>query len=133
MTWVKRLTAAQEAAAVIDKTISDFAAYRDASALEIAEYLRMGQGIELDPAAIKATLTRPYTIVPINEHEAWLIHWRGVKMPVLGWVVAAEPAFIKARVTRSMDLLTPLPGWMKDELGWKAAAHQAIIDGTHTS
>lgn len=91
------------------------------------------RGIELDIEAIRATLTRPYTLLPINEHEAWLIHWRGVKMPIFGWVVAQEPAFIKAKVTRSMDLLTPLPGWMKQELGWKPPAHKAIIDGTRTS
>jgi hypothetical protein len=72
-------------------------------------------------------------LLPINEHEAWLIHWRGVKMPIFGWVVAQEPAFIKAKVTRSMDLLTPLPSWMKTELGWKPPEHKAVIDGTRTS
>jgi DNA excision repair protein ERCC-3 len=54
-------------------------------------------------------------------------------MPVLGWVVAQEEAFIKSRVTRSMDLITPLPQWMKDELGWKVPEHQAMIDGERTA
>ncbi len=89
--------------------------------------------MDLDINAIQSTLTRPYTLIPINENEVWLIHWRGVKMPIFGWVVAQEPAFIKAKVTRSMDLLTPLPTWMKQELGWKPPAHSAIIDGTRTS
>lgn len=53
-------------------------------------------------------------------------------MPIFGWVIAQEPAFIKAKVTRSMDLLTPLPAWMKTEMGWKPPAHKAVIDGSRT-
>ena len=127
------LKEAQSALEIIERSVSDLTAFRDTTTAEIAQYLRVDTGIELDIDAIKATLTRPYTLVPINEHEAWLIHWRGVKMPLFGWVVAQEPAFIKARVTRSMDLLTPLPAWMKAELGWKPPAHAAIIDGTRTT
>ena len=124
---------AQTAVQTLDQAIKDLTEFRDSAAIQIAQYLRVDQGIELDPEAIRATLTRPYTLLPINEHEAWLIHWRGVRMPIFGWVVAQEPAFIKARVTRSMDLLTPLPGWMKQELGWKPPEHKAVIDGTRTS
>ncbi len=133
MNWNNTLEDARGAVATIDQAIANLTRYRDEATAEIAKYLRVDQGIELDIDAIKATLTRPYTLLPINEHEAWLIHWRGVRMPIFGWVVAQEPAFIKARVTRSMDLLTPLPGWMKNELGWKAPEHKAVIDGTRTS
>lgn len=124
---------AQNAMKILEHAIKQMDEFRDSAAIEIAKYLRVDHGIELDPEAIRATLTRPYTLLPINEHEAWLIHWRGVKMPIFGWVVAQEPAFIKAKVTRSMDLLTPLPGWMKQELGWKPPEHKAVIDGTRTS
>ena len=124
---------AQNAVQILDQAIKDLTEFRDSAALEIAKYLRVESGIELDADAIRATLTRPYTLLPINEHEAWLIHWRGIKMPIFGWVVAQEPAFLKAKVTRSMDLLTPLPGWMKQELGWKPPEHKAVIDGTRTS
>ncbi len=124
---------AQSAVQVLNQAINDLTEFRDTAALQIGQYLRVDNGIELDPEAIRATLTRPYTLLPINEHEAWLIHWRGVKMPIFGWVVAQEPAFIKAKVTRSMDLLTPLPSWMKQELGWKPPEHKAVIDGTRTS
>lgn len=134
MDWSGRIEAAQVALGVMDETIAFLTKHRDGATAEIAKFLRVGdKGIELDIDAIQATLTRPYTILPINEHEAWLIHWRGVKMPIFGWVVAQEAAFIKAKVTRSMDLLTPLPGWMKQELGWKPPEHQAVIDGTRTS
>lgn len=128
----EHIAAAQGAINTIDESIALLTKYRDSATAEIAKYLRVDEGIDLDIDAIQATLTRPYTLLPINEHEAWLIHWRGVKMPIFGWVVAQEPAFLKARVTRSMDLLTPLPGWMKDELGWKAPEHKAVIDGTRT-
>lgn len=133
MDWKNTLQQAQSAVSMIDQAIADLTRYRDDATAEISHYLRVESGVDLDIDAIKATLTRPYTLLPINEHEAWLIHWRGVKMPIFGWVVAQEAAFIKARVTRSMDLLTPLPGWMKDELGWKAPEHKAIIDGTRTT
>lgn len=133
MDWKSTLDTIQNDVARIDQLISDLETYRDEKTAQIAHYLRVDSGIELDLDAIRATLTRPYTLLPIDEHQAWLIHWRGVRMPIFGWVVAQEPAFIKAKVTRSMDLLTPLPGWMKDQLGWKAPEHKAIIDGTRTS
>jgi hypothetical protein len=133
MDWKSTLNSAQTAVTTIDQAIADLTKYRDEATAEIAHYLRVDQGIELDIDAIRATLTRPYTLIPIGEHEAWLIHWRGVKMPIFGWVIAQEASFIKAKVTRSMDLLTPLPGWMKQELGWRAPEHQAIIDGTRTT
>lgn len=132
--WHDIIQSAESSISNIGEVIDELSRYRDSATAEIAKYLRVkDSGIELDLEAIQATLTRPYTLLPINEHEAWLIHWRGVKMPIFGWVVAQEPAFIKARVTRSMDLLTPLPGWMKQELGWKPPEHKAIIDGTRTT
>jgi intein/homing endonuclease len=132
MEWKSTLGTLQDDVVRMDQLIRELETYRDEKTAQIAHYLRVDEGIELDLDAIRATLTRPYTLLPINEHEAWLIHWRGVKMPIFGWVVAQEPAFLKAKVTRSMDLLTPLPAWMKDELGWKAPEHKAIIDGTRT-
>lgn len=126
----KALAQARRNVETLDALLADLNTYRDQAAAEIAQYLRVESGISLNPEAIKATLTRPYTLLPDGENEAWLIHWRGVEMPIFGWVVAAEPAFVKARITRSMDLLTPMPAWMKDELGWKPPAHQALVDGT---
>lgn len=132
--WQKNIDKASKAILDIKESIRFLSEHRDAATAEIAQYLRMDtKGIELDLDAIRATVTRPYTVLPINEHEAWLIHWRGVKMPIFGWVVSQEAAFVKAKVTRSMDLLTPLPTWMKDELGWKPPAHKAVIDGTRTN
>lgn len=132
--WQTKIATASSALGAIDEAIKFLSEHRDAATAEIAQYLRMdGAGISLDLDAIRATVTRPYTVLPINEHEAWLIHWRGVKMPIFGWVVSQEAAFLKAKVTRSMDLLTPLPTWMKDELGWKPPEHKAVIDGTRTN
>lgn len=131
--WQTSLENARAGLAQLEQARAELAALSDAATADILRYLRVDASIDLDPEAIRASLTRPYTLLPINDHEAWLIHWRGVKMPVLGWVVAQEPAFIKARVTRSMDLLTPLPAWMKQELGWKPPAHKAVMDGQRTA
>lgn len=109
--WQDKIIQAENAIGALNDSIEFLTKHRDVVTAEIAQYLKASaKGIELDMDAIKATATRPYTVLPINEHEAWLIHWRGVKMPIFGWVVAQESAFIKAKVTRSMDLLTPRHG-----------------------
>lgn len=131
--WTTALDDARNGLALLDGARAALTEMGDAATAEMSKYLRTGIGVALNPDAIRATLTRPYTLVPINEHEAWLIHWRGVEMPIFGWVTKQEPAFTIARITRTMDLLTPLPGWMRDELGWKPPAHGAMIDGTRTA
>jgi len=132
--WKSQLERLTASAAEASDAIEQLTKMRDEMTGNIAHYLRLSGGGEINRDAIAATVARPYTLLPINESEAWLIHWRGIAMPIVyGWVVASEPAFIKAKVTRSMDLITPLPAWMKDELGWKPPEHAAILDGTRTS
>lgn len=131
--WIKNLSIMQEAIDQSRVARAELEKWENETAASIAVYARAAGGLEVDKDAVKASVTRPYTLLPINEHEAWLIHWRGIKMPIFGWVVAQEPAFIKARVSRSMDLLTPFPKWMREELGWKPPEHSAVIDGTRTS
>ncbi len=133
MDWSESFENLRAALALAQQARADLEHFETQAAADIAKYARNAGGIELDVDAIKATVTRPYTLLPINEHEAHLIHWRGVKLPIFGWVLKQETAFTIARVTRSMDLLTPLPGWMKQELGWRPPEHQAQIDGTRTS
>ncbi|HLF28237.1 MAG TPA: helicase-related protein [Anaerolineae bacterium] len=130
--WSTTIDTARTALAALDKARAEIARLGDAATAEVTKYLR-GSGIDLDLNAIRATLTHPYTILPIDQHEAWLIHWRGVRMPILGWVVKQEDAFIVSRVSRSMDLLTPIPQWMKEEMGWEPPEHKAIISGDRTT
>lgn len=129
--WAERIEQLRDAIASIETQQAALAELHDQATAEIAKYLRSA-GAELELDAIKATVTRPYTLIPINEHEARLIHWRGVKLPIFGYIEKQEPAFTIARVSRSMDLLTPLPAWMKQELGWKPPAHKAVIDATRS-
>ncbi len=130
--WQTALTQARDGLAQLTAAIDQLTAQRDAATAAIAQYQRAESGVELDVDAIQATLTRPYTLIPTSEHEATLIHWRGVKMPIFGWVVKQEPAFTISRVARGMDLLTPFPDWMKQEMGWTPPEHAAQIDGTRT-
>jgi DNA excision repair protein ERCC-3 len=132
-TWDSEIHAAQSALDELDHSISYLAERREKAVAAIEKALRSSGAPAINLAAIAATVERPYTLMPINEHEAWLIHWCGVKMPIFGWVVSQEDAFIKARVSRSMDLIAPLPGWIRSELGWKPPAHKALIDGDRTS
>ncbi len=133
MEWEYTLKRAHVAMEELNTCITDLTQYRDETTAQIAQYLRVEQGIDLDLDAIRATPARPYTLVSISEKEAWMIIWRGIRMPVFGQIVSQEPAFIKARVTRTMNLLTPFPSWVMDELGWKPPAHKAIIDSSRSS
>ena len=133
MDWKSTLSTLQSDVTRIDQLIEELGQYRDERTAQIAHYLRMDSGIDLDLDAIRATATRPYTLVSISEKEAWMIIWRGIRMPIFGQIVSQEPAFIKARVTRTMDLITPFPSWVRDELGWKPPEHKAVIDSTRSS
>ena len=123
---------ANDALQILDENIGLLQKYRDEKAAQLAKHLRSRGGIELDSEAILATLDRPYTLLPINEHEAWLISSRIIRMPIMGYVVAVEPAFIKSKITRSGEWFTPFPQWIKDEMGWKAPEHKAHIDSDRT-
>ncbi|MGB8647280.1 MAG: DEAD/DEAH box helicase family protein [Anaerolineae bacterium] len=103
------------------------------TAAAIAKYARAAGGAELDAEAIKASVTRPYTLIPIDQHKALLVHWRGIKLPIFGWVKKQEAAFTISEVSRGMDLLTPFPDWLKDEMGWQPPEHQAVIEGDRTA
>lgn len=131
--WQTNIASARKGLAQFTQAVEQLTLLRDATTAEIAKYLRSESGTEIDIDAIQQMVERPYTLIPINEHEAWLIQARAVKMPMVGWLVAQDGAFNKFRVSRSMDLVTPIPQWMKDELGWKPPAHAALIDGTRTS
>jgi hypothetical protein len=117
----------------VNRTLSFLAEYRDTQTAQVAKWLRVGKsGLELDKEMIELTLIKPYTVIPISQNEAWLIQWAGIKMPVLGYVVGKDGPFIKSKVSRSMDLITPFPQYIKDEMGWKAPEHSATIDSTYT-
>lgn len=133
MTILEDIENASKAIQTVDETIKFLSDYRDERTAQIAKWLRVGRsGIELDREMIELTLTKPYTLIPINPNEAWLIQWAGVKMPVLGFVVGKDGPFIKSRVSRSMDLITPFPQYVKDEMGWEAPEHRVVIDSTYT-
>lgn len=132
MEWEAKIIVLQDGLRHSEAARAALEAWETKAAATIAKFAR-AEGAEIDPEAIKASVTRPYTLQQINEHEALLICWRGIKMPIFGWVVSQEPAFLKAKVSRSMDLLTPFPAWMREELGWRAPEHGAVIDGTRTS
>lgn len=127
------LEEARAAVKAIDSAIEKLSAFRDEKAARIASWLRVGKnGLELDPEAIQLTLTKPYTLVPTSPTEAIMIQWAGIKTPVFGYVLGRDGAFIKSRVSRSMDLITPFPQYIKDEMGWKDPEHKVTIDSTYT-
>lgn len=134
LNWSEHVSGAHDAAALLSEHIAALTELRDAATAEIAKYLR-ASGADLDLDAIQSTPERPYTLVPSGKSGEWyLIQWRGIRMPtMIGWLEKQEPAFNLFRVTRSMDLLTPFPQWVKEELDIKPPAHGAVIDGGRTS
>ena len=131
--WQSALDSLKTALALSGQAKADLERWETETAAVFETYARAESGLELDMDEIKKLVRKPYTLLPINEHEAWLIQARAVKMPMVGWLVAQDGAFNKFKVSRSMDLLTPLPAWMKKELGWKPPEHAAVIDGTRTT
>lgn len=120
------LAQTQHTRTLAENALAVLAQYETDTAAKIAKYLRAEGGVELDVDAIKQTVTRPYTLIPQNEQKALLVHWRGVKLPIFGWVKKQEGAFTIAEVSRGMDLLTPFPEWLKSEMG-EAYAHPERI------
>lgn len=129
-----RISALQKGLEEADAARVELEQWENRTAATIAKYAR-ADGIELDPEGIKASITRPYTLIPDphNPNKALLIHWRGIKMPIFGWVKKQDPVFTIAEVTRGMDMLTPFPEWLRKEMGWKAPEHAAVLDGSKTS
>lgn len=127
------LKAAQDSITQLRQTSQFLTDYADQQSAQIAKWLRVGKsGLELDPDMISLTLTKPYTLIPISANEAWMIQWAGIKTPIFGYVVAKDGPFIKSRVSRSMDLITPFPQHIKDEMGWKAPEHKVVMDSSNT-
>ncbi len=62
------LVAASEHLAAIDRTLAQLSEYRDRTTAEIAKALRAA-GAKVNLEAVRATAARPYTLLPINEHE----------------------------------------------------------------
>jgi superfamily II DNA or RNA helicase len=133
MDWTQSLETLQTALSQAQDARAALELFETETAATIAKYARSAGGLELDVDAIKASVTRPYTVLPLNEHEAQLVQWRGVKMPGFGWLVKQEAAFNVFRVTRSMALIGDAPAWMQSELGWKRPDHAAILEGNRTT
>jgi len=132
--WQTSLSAAQSALQTLDAHIAAMNELRNRAVAEIAKHIRASGAAELDLDAIAQTVTRPYTLLPTGKRDEWyVIQWRGIKMPMhIGWLEKQEDAFNLFRVTRSMNLLTPFPEWLKTEMGVTDPEHSALVDGTRT-
>lgn len=130
--WQDRLAGARKNLAALTDHLEALTSLRDEATAQINQFAR-SEGITLNLPAIQATLNRPYVLVPTtNPNEWYLVAWRGVSVPVVGWIVSQSDAFTVSRVTRTMNLLAPVPEWMRAEMGWKAPDHAAYLDTSKT-
>lgn len=123
----------QQERAQFERALDVVRTFETQATADIAHYLRQSGGIQLNVEAIQATPARPYALVQRKHDEWYLIHWRGVEMPMFGVLEKQDAAFNYFRVTRWMDLMTPFPQWAREEMEIKPPEHGALVDGTRSS
>lgn len=127
LAWQTHLDGAQTAAAEMLRHIGALTEFRNEAVAEIATFAR-SQGVEVNLDAVRATFERPYTLVPTGDKNEWyLISSRMFNVPAVGWIVSQNDAFTVSRITRTMGILSPLPEWVRAEVGWTPPEHDARV------
>lgn len=73
-------------------------------------------------------IRRPYLLRPIGRERYELIIPRFIGLNA-GWPVRVEGEYAIFLVSRFVDLITPLPSWLKKDLDWGEAEFKAHIEG----
>lgn len=84
---------------------------------------------EFDQAELKEFLQRPYALRPVGQGKYELIVPRFTGFRA-GWPVRADGAYNVYEVSRFTHLMSPLPDWMAQELGYTAPTWNGTLDGT---
>lgn len=131
--WKSQLDLAQTASADLSAALEVLATFRNESIAKLNAFAR-SHGVEVDLAAALATFERPYTLVPTGDKNEWyLVSSRMFNVPAVGWIVSQTPAFTVSRITRTMGILSPLPEWVRSEVGWTPPEHDARINPNRTA
>jgi len=86
--------------------------------------------MEIDEDAFGAFLKRPYLLKAIRGDRYELIVPKFVNFQA-GWPVRTDGEFVIYEVSRFIDLITPLPEWLRKDLGYKKPDFRAHIEGDY--
>lgn len=80
------------------------------------------------PESFASFVRKPYLLRHLREDQYELIIPRFIGLSA-GWPVRAEGEYNVYRVSRFIDLINPLPPWLRDELGFETQKFTAHLDG----
>jgi len=99
------------------------------------EFMELQRSFDLsgiDPEALELFTHKPYILRPAhvrgNADVFELIIPRFIDFRA-GWPVRTEGEYVIYQVSRFIDLITPLPAWLRGELGYTPPAFGAHLDG----
>jgi hypothetical protein len=84
--------------------------------------------LDIDADAFTSFIRKPYILKPIRGDRHELIVPRFINFQA-GWPVRTEGEYVVYQVSRFIDLITPLPDWLRGELGYKKPDFNAHLEG----
>lgn len=115
-----------------EAAVAAFREFEDSTSAQLASLLRAAGARNINADAVKATVRKPYILIPSGKpNEWWNIQSRVLEQPTVGYLEQQTPAFNVYRVTRTMlNLALDAPEWMLQELGIAKPAHSATVSGS---
>lgn len=84
--------------------------------------------MDMDADAFRAFIKKPYLLKAIRGDRYELIVPKFINFSA-GWPVRTDGEYVVYQVSRFIDLITPLPEWLKNDLGYKAPEFRAHLEG----
>lgn len=84
--------------------------------------------MDLDADAFKTFVKKPYLLKAIRGDRYELIVPKFVNFQA-GWPVRTDGEYVVYQVSRFIDLITPLPEWLRNDLGYKTPEFRAHLEG----
>ena len=132
--WDDHLQTAQQNLTTIGAQFTELGAQlealahlRDAVSAQVTG-LGRGQGVELNVAAVGASIEMPYVLLRVDDKTWKMVAWRGRSLPIIGQLDFQTDGFTVSTVTPSSRLFTNVPSWVDDITGWHAAPFAVAID-----
>lgn len=99
-----------------------------AARLEEARLFALEAGLDLTD--LREFLQRPYLLRHLRDDRYELIVPKMVDLRA-GWPARIDGQYAIYNVSRFIDLLTPLPGWLKEELNFEPPSFQITDEGDY--
>lgn len=112
----------------IDESLNTLQRYVDEQRAVLFDLQKNHALLDVDMGALQAYMKKPYIMRALRGDRFELIIPRFLNFSA-GWPVRVEGEYNVFAVSRMIDLFTPLPDWMRAELGWEKSDFSAYVDG----